>query len=750
MSEIREKNLPSNGESLKKLFQSFTNGLSNFKAQQPRDFLQTLGLDQNSIQIGFNSGQWHHRKTEKFRAPYVELGVLTRSNVPVNDPTKIPYTQFGNYSLIFPLKDKNGDICNLYAYRFKLQTPKGEYLNDSGVYPHYPKPFTQRLFIVPNIIDGATILQSGILENKDEVLALPDGEWTDEIYRIIDDLEYLDEIIIIGSREADKTKIPNHVKCISIEQDEAINEIWLNYGATGMYDLIKEKIEKFNYENPIDENGFEQITDTEFFYKGQSLDYKISGYIPQNASLLDMQFEISGNCIEPHFVKLNLLNSTQVKDEVYNWTEETDLNYNQIILEFGNITKELQKIRTTRLQANTTSTKKGFSTKQDKEAKQLLKSPKLFDELNKLIGEAGIIGEEKSRLLLFLIVSSYKFKYNLHAVVHTDNVSSGSEFVNQIAGLVPELDTYNIDLTTSRTFRYYGNSTIDNKLLVIPDYSGITSSKAINDLKRLQSKGNIINDAPIKGSDGFLTTVKQEVKGHSASIGACLNSKKYFEGEARTILIGMDTSNEQNQRLMEHDCLLMAGMIDESKQNQAKELLQYIIRNVYPFEVVNPNASILMLPASIPNARMLTLQLHTFVSIIALFNQHQREKDKLNRVIAQKEDIQIGIDLFLDAIMLNLDELDSSTRTFFDRLKKLMLSKSDKQQTKLSSTEIQNELGISKSHCNRYLNVLCKHEFIQKEGHKNTGFLYMVSNWDELNSIRQLIQNKLSESGEPM
>lgn len=743
-----QKISPDKGILLKNLFQSFTNGLNNSKAQIPRDFLGKLGLDQNKIQVGFNSGQWHHRKDDSWRQQFVELGLLTQSDAPVNDPKLKAYTSFGNYSLVFPLKDKQGEITNLYAYRFKIASPKGEYLNNDGIYPHYPSSLTKRLFVVQNVIDGATILQAGILDKKEEVISLRDGTWSNGIYELIDSLADLQEIIVLGSSDFDATRFPRAVQVTKVELEVSINEVWLLYGPTGTNDYLSELISKVQEESSPKESVLEQVFDGEFSFQGKQVSYRITGLIPTNPSILEMQFEIWADGIDKHRVRLNLLDSKQVKDEVYFWTEENDLNYAQIILELNDITEQLQRFRASKKQEGKENLR-GFSNKQDKLAKQILSSKNLFDELNKVIGETGIVGEERSRLLLYIVASSYKFKYNLHAIVQTDSKSSGDEFVTKIASLIPETERYFLDETNSRTFRYYGNSVIDGKLLVIPDYSGVTSSKAINDLKKLQAKGFMATDTPVKGTDGKLNTIRTEILGHTSSIGACLNSKKYFQNEPRTILVGMDTSQEQNQRLMDRDCLLMAGMIELEREEQAKELLQYVIRNIYPLEVVNPFASALMLPITTPNARLLTLQLSHFVNLVALFSQHQRSKDKLGRVIAQKEDIQFAVELFLETIMLNLDELDSTTRKFFEKLKVYILTKPEKENAEVTTPEIVEALQSSSSNVNRFFNTLLSHEFIQKEGFKNKGYKVKVVNWKDNNSVAELIKAKLSESGEP-
>ena len=692
--------------------------------------------DLGSIRVSFIIGE-----SEAFKASYAEIGVLKVSTANSNKPGSITYSTFGKYGIVFPLEDELGQIVNMYAYRFKLEKPFGEYLYGDGVYPRYPKRKTSRLILTDNVIDCASLLQAEVMENQDSAIALRDGELTDDIRSLIAPLHELNEILVISKTENKKLikelrKIHSaRVLSLELPKDHSLNDMWLLYGSEG--------IEKF-LDDTEQGDDFIEVSDREFFYQGDQVAYHIHGVLPKNPTLLELQFEIDGGQ-DVYRGKIDLLNTDELKEKLFLWTEGKALNYATILIEMEFITTTLERIR----KSNKSSVSKGFDTTFDKQAKHLLKSDNLFEELNALIGNAGIIGEEKRRLLLFIVASSYKFNYNLHAVIHSDNIEQGSELVENIAGLIPENERYEIDLTTSRTFRYYGNSIINNRLIVIPDYSGVTSSKAINDLKRLQAKGTIVNDVPVKGPDGLLSTVKQTVKGHTSSIGACINSKRYFENEPRTILVGMDDSLEQVQRHMDYDSMQMSGQINQKQEQKAKELLQHVVRNIFPLEVVNPHSSALMLPLTVRNARILTMQLNGFVSLVTLFNQHKRKKDNLGRVITEKEDIQIGIDLFLDAIMVNIDELDTSTRTFFDKLKVFVKNGNQNENTALSAIDIRYAMQMSKSTVNRFLRTLVDFEYVKKEGFKNTGFTYIVTNWKELNVIKETIQNRLGGSGAP-
>lgn len=182
---------------LHEVYLSFETGIRSAKALDPKKYLEDLGLNYNELRIGFNSGQFHHRQPQELKDHYERLGLLTKSDKGVRDESMTAYTAFGRYGIIFPLFDEHNHIVNLFAIRFKMATPQEDYLNDKGLYPCYPHPSTKKLFIVPTVLDGASLLQSKALENKEAVLALHNGKLLPQHLEAIESLEHLEQIIYI-------------------------------------------------------------------------------------------------------------------------------------------------------------------------------------------------------------------------------------------------------------------------------------------------------------------------------------------------------------------------------------------------------------------------------------------------------------------------------------------------------------------------------------------------------------------------
>ena len=184
-------------ETLETLFNSFEIGLRMPKATKPKAYLKTLGLDYSDLRIGFNSGQFHHNISQELKANYESLEVIKKSKAGVSKEGMIAYTVFARYSVVFPLVNQQNEIVNFFAIRFDMDTQRDEYLNKDGIYPSYPNPLTKKLYIIPTVVDCASLLQSKVLENRESVIALQDGELLPQHLEIIKSLHELEEIIII-------------------------------------------------------------------------------------------------------------------------------------------------------------------------------------------------------------------------------------------------------------------------------------------------------------------------------------------------------------------------------------------------------------------------------------------------------------------------------------------------------------------------------------------------------------------------
>ncbi len=122
-------------ELLEMVYTYASNGLRYGKSTKAREWLKEKKLSMDVTMACFNSGQLHHRKEPAFKEALERIGFMKKSNAGVNSDT-IPYTVFGNFAVMFPLKNKENQIVNFYAVNLKNE--RTAYLNHEGCYPAIP------------------------------------------------------------------------------------------------------------------------------------------------------------------------------------------------------------------------------------------------------------------------------------------------------------------------------------------------------------------------------------------------------------------------------------------------------------------------------------------------------------------------------------------------------------------------------------------------------------------------------------
>lgn len=185
-------------ELLSLVYSYASNGLRVGKSKQAREWLKQKQLNAEQTMACFNSGQLHHRKEKEFKEALERIGFIKKSNVGVNCDT-IPYTVFGNFSVMFPLRNAKNEIVNFYA--IGLKNSKTAFLNHHGLYPAYPHEQTKKLFITDTVIDAATLIESKIMDNREAVISLYDGVFLEQHVQVIQGLKNVTEVIQIRTKK---------------------------------------------------------------------------------------------------------------------------------------------------------------------------------------------------------------------------------------------------------------------------------------------------------------------------------------------------------------------------------------------------------------------------------------------------------------------------------------------------------------------------------------------------------------------
>lgn len=368
-----------------------------------------------------------------------------------------------------------------------------------------------------------------------------------------------------------------------------------------------------------------------------------------------------------------------------------------------------------------------------------LKRKHLLKNLNTEIGKAGIVGEENSRMLLFLIIISYLNKSPLHALVQGSSGSGKTHIISRIADLMPQEDVLRFTRITESSLYNWGEFDLFQKVVIIEDLDGLKED-ALYALREFISNQVLRSSVTIKDKKGNNKSSHKIVKGQFSSLSATTKGETYEDNMSHSFLIAVDESKEQTQRIIEYQNRRNAGEIDPEESQRTIHFIQQIVRNLKHYEVINPYATKLNLPEKVHKIRRLNEMYQAVIKQVTFLNQYQRKLTKDNQLITEIEDIEQATEILFESIVLKVDELDGSLRQFFERLKKYV--KNENQDFILR--DIRQTLNVSKTQVFRYMQTLTELEYIkQNGGYANKGIKYKISYWDNYQKLRAEIKDFL-------
>ncbi len=368
-----------------------------------------------------------------------------------------------------------------------------------------------------------------------------------------------------------------------------------------------------------------------------------------------------------------------------------------------------------------------------------LKATELLKRVGIKIGKSGIVGEENSRLLLFLIVVSYLNKSPLHALVQGSSGSGKTHIISKIADMIPPEDVLRFTRITESALYNYGEFDLVRKVMIIEDLDGLKED-ALYGLRELISNQKLGSLVSMKDKKGNNNSKNRIVKGQFSSLSATTKGESYEDNMSRSFLIAVDESKEQTQRIITHQNKRNAGETDPKEAQKAIAFIQNLVRNLKHYEVVNPFAPKLQLPDKVHKVRRLNEMYQAVIKQVTFLNQYQREQTKEGKLITTIEDIEEATEILFESIVLKVDELDGSLRQFFERLKKFV--KKDNEEFILR--EVRQEFGLSKTQIFRQMQNLLELEYIKQiGGYSNKGIKYKISYWDNYEKLRAEIKDYL-------
>lgn len=540
-----------------------------------------------------------------------------------------------------------------------------------------------------------------------------------------------------------KPNIP--IRKIQLPDGDNLNEMWLKYGTEGISEFLKCDAPA---EKPLE--GLKILSDYKLNFEGKAGTYLVIGKLSMEMQNMKVSLQIIDRITQrKHRLKIDLFEFAHVQFQCKELSEKQNLDYDLLEADLIRLTDLLEIYREELFEAEVNPFSEQYSAKEltpkaSENAMEFLSKPNLLKNIDKLLEQSGIIGEEDNRMMLFVIASTYKMPNLLHCLIQGTSGEGKSHLLNSIAQCMPQEDVMNTTRITKKSLYHYQDKELTNKLILIQDFDGL-DEEAQFAFREMQSAKFLTSSTVSKDQFGNIRGKLKQVNCHFASLTATTKAEVYYDNMSRSVVIGVDESLEQTLRIVKQQNQKIAGLIDTEKEQQAKELLRNSIRVLKSYIVINPFADQLMLPLEAKMLRRLNSQFQNFVSQITILHQYQRKTDSKGRLIATKEDIQKAVEIFFSAIMIKVDELDGSTRQFFEKMKSYVKKQPKGTTHRFTAREIRQEMNISKSTNFKYFNMLQELEYIQAvEGSVNRGFKYLITHWDDIEKLRTKIKSELN------
>ncbi|MFN5073472.1 MAG: hypothetical protein ACK5EY_15015 [Cyclobacteriaceae bacterium] len=440
--------------------------------------------------------------------------------------------------------------------------------------------------------------------------------------------------------------------------------------------------------------------------------------------------------------KVDLYEDKQVERIAREAAEKLQLRADLIQLDLEVFTELLEQHRESTYAKAPVDNENKISLQFAKPALEFLSKPNLIKRWNDLIGKAGVIGEENSRIFLMAIAITHKMREPLHALIQGSSGSGKTHLMAKVYNFIPQQDKKNFTRVTEGSLYNYGMYDLQNKLICIEDLDGM-KEEAQFAFRELQSKGMIISSTSTKDDNGNISAQEKTVYGPIASMSCTTKGEIYEDNMSRCFIIAVDESQEQSKKVIYYQNQKASGQIDEVKEKQCTEFIQTMVTLLKSYDVVNPYADKVHLPEEAHKIRRLNGLYQAFVKAITLMHQYQRKKDSRGRLISEKEDLQIAAEILFESILLKVDELDGSLRQFYEQLKAYIKTKGN-DHYEFGQREVRQVLHVSKTQLHRYLHDLEQLEYIrQSGGYANRGFNYKVLYWDNVQVMRSKVKRHL-------
>lgn len=465
-----------------------------------------------------------------------------------------------------------------------------------------------------------------------------------------------------------------------------------------------------------------------------------------------LKVELMDSSRPPVRHNLDLYNDNQLEKFIRKIAEKLEIGTSVIAGSLSELTDQLEKYRLDEIKGQSLEGEvKPLTPQQQEEAKGNLGVVKLLEQTAEDLQNTGIQGERENALILLLAMTSRKMRDPLSVICLARSGVGKSYLMEKVAQCIPPEEAKEHTQFSGNSFYYFKREEIKGTVFLIEDLDG--AQEVMFPIRELQTKKRISKTVTVKDKNGQMRTITLVVEGPVSVIGCTTKEKIYEDNANRAILIYLDGSKEQDERIMLYQKKLRANLIETHTEKLLQDKLQNMQRVLEPIRVVNPYAPIINIPKEDFKPRRTLPLLLGFIETITFYHQYQREHQvdtPTGEVFIEvhPQDVENAFKLMKDVLFRKADELSGAAREFYQ-----WLSHKDRKFTNpkqnsgkgFYARDIREENRIHPRTLNRYLNELAEYGLLQVTGgNKNTtGYSYKLTPNRSYDDLQKSIETQI-------
>ena len=498
--------------------------------------------------------------------------------------------------------------------------------------------------------------------------------------------------------------------------------------------------------------NFNTINPDQLIYENSILTIEVLGGVRlEGLDRIRVTLKVSLNesDIPPVRHNLDLYNDTQLEKFIRKIAERLEVGTSVTAGTLAELTQALENYRLEKIKEQNHENAqpvKPLTEKEKQTAIENLKHETLLEQTIQDLAASGIQGEAENALILLLAMTSRKTPDPISVICLARSGTGKSYLMERVALCIPDEDKKEHTQFTSNAFYYYKKEEIRNKIFLIEDLEGALG--VLFPIRELQSKKRISKTITQKGRDGKLQTITLIVEGPVCVI-ACTTKESIYEDNAnRSIMIYLNDSKEQDEKVMNYQKQHRAGLVDIYREQQIQVKLQQMQKALEPIKVINPFAPLIDLPESFPKKRRALPILLNVIEAITFYHQYQREQtaDKETgevQIETHPNDIENGFKYLKNVLFRRSDELNGAVRDFYEKLKEV-IKKNELQKFKVS--DIRAHIKLTPRSIQQYLKELLEYGYLHiTSGKQRLGYEYEILSGTSEKALQQSIEEHIKK-----